>query len=378
MTELTSCQQLQTKVIKQDLCTLCGACVGMCPYFVAYKGRVILRDVCDLSQGRCHAFCPRDSVDLDNVSQAIFGVSYDWDELGTVQEVLMARSTDARIKAKAQYGGVVTALTCLAMDEGIIDSAVLTPSQDKSLPTAVTVSTKEEVLACAGSSYVATPTLEAFNRGVQDDGRKQIGVIGTPCQALALAKMRASTLDNRNNIDKLSIVIGLFCTWALTYDGFASFLAKKAPLSDIVKLDIPPPPANTFEIYTASQRISVPLDEVRTFIRPTCTYCVDMTAEFADISVGAVEGIGGWNTVIVRNDTGNHLLKVAEAKGIIEIDALPEQNLSHLKEASLLKKKRALRNIIQKTGSVDDLLYLKAPPGLIQQLLEEQKETRDA
>jgi coenzyme F420 hydrogenase subunit beta len=297
-------------------------------------------------------------------------VPYAWDELGVVREVLMARSTDAQTRSRAQYGGTVTALTCFALAEGLIDSAVLTASQDKSLPEAVIVSTKEGVLNCAGSSYIATPTLEAFNQGAQDINRNRIGVIGTPCQVLALAKMRASTLDNRNNIDKLSLVIGLFCTWALAHDGFSRLLKDSVSMSDVVKLDIPPPPANTFEIYTMSQRISLPLDEVRNFILSTCTYCIDMTAEFSDISVGAVEGINGWNTVIIRTERGSDLVKAAKDKGIIETAMLPSQNLGHLKEASVLKKKRALSNIINKTGSVNDFLYLQVQGNRVNKLLE--------
>lgn len=369
--EPRACQELENKVIRENLCTLCGACVGMCPYFLAHKGRVVLRDACEISQGRCYTFCPRTPVDLDVISEVLFGTSYPWNELGTLQEVLIARSTDGAIKARAQYGGVVTALTYSALDAGIIDSAVLTNSRDKSLPEGTIVSTREGVLGCSGSSYVAMPILEAFNRGAQEESRKRIGVVGIPCQVLALTKMRASVSEERDNIDKLNLVIGLFCTWALSCHEFASFLDGKVSPSDIVKIDIPPPPANIFEIHTASRLISVPLDELRDFIRPACTYCVDMTAEFADISVGAAEGIRGWNTVIVRSNRGRDLVREAQAKGIIEIEALPAQNLNHLKEASMLKKRRALRDIVQKTGRMDDLLYLKVHPGVVERLLEE-------
>jgi len=184
-------------------------------------------------------------------------------------------------------------------------------------------------------------------------------VVATPCQALALAKMRASPLDNRNNIDKLKLVIGLFCTWALRYEDFAGFLAAKVPLGQIVKFDIPPPPANTFQVFTDSDRIDIPLDQVRPFIRPTCDVCIDMTAEFADIAVGSAEGVEGWNTLIIRSDAGRELVEAARAKGIIETAPLPQQNLDHLKEAALLKKKKGLRKVIETTGSDQDLLYLK-------------------
>jgi coenzyme F420 hydrogenase subunit beta len=367
--ELTACKKLETKVIKENLCTLCGACTGMCPYFIAYKGRIILRDTCNLSQGRCHNFCPRLSFDLNDVHKAIFGKSYTWDGVGHVLDVYIARSTDKTIRSKGQYGGVVTALMSFALKEGFIDSAVLTRPEDDGLPEGALATTKKEILRGAGSSYVAAPTIGAFNSAVQSGSKEKVGVVGTPCQVLALANMRAAPSDMQDNAKKLGLTIGLFCTWALSSEEFLRFLEEKVSLSEIKKVDIPPPPANVFEIYTASGRISVPLDEIRRFIRPACTYCTDMTAEFADISVGAAEGIEGWNTILVRSEKGAELLRRAKSAKILEIDTMPTQNLEHLKEASLLKKKRGLKNIIQKTGNADDLLYLKANAKTVKEFL---------
>ncbi len=376
MMESRACQELENRVIKQGLCTLCGACVGMCPYFVAYKGRVILKDVCELSQGRCQAFCPRTSIDLNSISQAVFGVPYAWDELGTVQQVFMARSTDAKTKAWAQDGGFVTALTCFALDEGVIDSAVLTLFEDKSLPEGVVASNRDEVLKCAGSSYMAAPTIEAFNRAIQGEGQKSIGVVGTPCQVLALARMRATPPEICKDINKLKLVIGLFCTWALSYPDFARFLESEVSGS-IVKYVIPPHPANILVVYTERERIEILLDDVLPFVQSACHVCPDLTAEFADISVGGGRReVLDWNTVIVRSERGRQLIDSAIKKGIIETTAIPERNLRHLKEAAENKKKRALRNIIQKTGSVDNLLYLTVQPGVIKHLVEEGMERR--
>ncbi len=141
------------------------------------------------------------------------------------------------------------------------------------------------------------------------------------------------------------------------------------PLRQIVKFDIPPPPANVFQVFTDSDRIEIPLDQVRPFIRPTCDVCIDMTAEFADISVGSAEGVEGWNTLIIRSDGGRELVEAAQAKGIIETAPLPQQNLDHLKEASLLKKKRGLNKVIETTGSDQDLLYLKLTSEAVKGLL---------
>ena len=49
--EIKGYQQLRADVIDRDLCTLCGACVGMCPYLVAYKGRIVALDDCNVEPG---------------------------------------------------------------------------------------------------------------------------------------------------------------------------------------------------------------------------------------------------------------------------------------------------------------------------------------
>jgi coenzyme F420 hydrogenase subunit beta len=262
----------------------------------------------------------------------------------------------------------VTALTCFALDEGLIDSAVLTASDENVLPSGTLATNTAQVRGSAGSNFVAAPTVAAFNR---ESGKEiqRIGVVATPCQALALAKMKASPLDNRNNIDKLKLTIGLFCTWALRYEEFARFLAAKAPLGQIVKFDIPPPPANVFRVFADSGSTDIPLDQVRPFIRPACEVCIDMTAEFADISVGSAEGVEGWNTLIIRSDAGRELVEAARGKGIIETAPLPQQNLDHLKEASLLKKKKGLNKVIETTGSDENLLYLRLTSEAVKRLL---------
>ena len=84
--QIKGCQQLRADVIDKGLCALCGACVGMCPYLVAYRGRVVALDDCVVEQGRCHAFCPRVATDLDAASEAVFGAPFDAAPIGTGRE----------------------------------------------------------------------------------------------------------------------------------------------------------------------------------------------------------------------------------------------------------------------------------------------------
>jgi coenzyme F420 hydrogenase subunit beta len=171
--------------------------------------------------------------------------------------------------------------------------------------------------------------------------------------------MKESTLEEKNPTNKLQLIIGLFCTWALSHPSFTQFLEKE--VSDpIVKYDIPPHPANVLKVYTERKQIEISLEKIIPFVRPACWVCHDLTAEFADISVGSGRReVSEWNTVIVRTLRGKEVVEGAEKKGLIEIREIPKENLSRLEGAALNKKKRAFKNILQKTRSIDDLLYFK-------------------
>ncbi len=362
---------LEDRVIRKDLCTLCGACAALCPYLHSHQGRIVKLHDCDLEEGRCFAYCPRTKVDINVIHREIFGKDYQDLELGTLRHALMARAMDPEIRQKAQSGGVVSALTDFALKIGMIDAAVITHRDEHLLPSGIIARDRTDILASAGSSYVAGPTLEALNRGPWQ-GTERIAVVGLPCQVLALGKMRASPLKKRTPIDQIQLIIGLFCTWALRYKPFARFIRERVKGAPIHNLDITPPPERHLKVTTDEETLHIPLDEIRRFIRPTCGICPDMTSEFSDVSVGTVEGIEGWNTVVVRTDQGETLLKEAEGAGIVEIRPLPEANLEHLKEASLLKKQRAISALKQR-GELEDG-YLVLPPEWIQRILSDSPE----
>jgi coenzyme F420 hydrogenase subunit beta len=359
---------LKERVIHQDLCTLCGACLSLCPHLRFFEGRIVNVSACDLSQGRCFDYCPRTGVDLDGVSQTVFNHGHQDPEMGPFKRVFMARSTDSGLRDKAQTGGVVSTLMAYAFKKDIIHAAVLTLRDTSHFPKGHIMHTPEEIMACAGSGYVAGPTLEAFNRG-NWQAIDRIGIVGTPCQILALAQMRASNLERRPPVEQIKLTIGLFCTWAFTHKPFLEFLTKHVNAHKIDKLDITPPPERLLKVTANSKTHDVPLDEVRSFIRPACRTCLDMTSELSDVSVGTVEGREGWNTVIVRSDHGEEVVHLAEAAGVLETQPLPEENLAHLQEASLLKKQHALR-VIQEQGGLEKS-YLRPSSGCIQNVFRD-------
>jgi coenzyme F420 hydrogenase subunit beta len=64
-----------------------------------------------------------------------------------------------------------------------------------------------------------------------------------------------------------------------------------------------------------------------------------MTSEMANISVGAAEGIEGWNTVLIRTKRGQELVTMTVSEGLLETGELPKANFDHLTESAQLKKR---------------------------------------
>ena len=350
-------KELEKEVLETGLCTGCGACVGFCPYQAIYHDRTVVLHACDLAQGRCYAACPRTPTDLEALRRGLYDEADFTPELGAVKGFFITRAADEAIRHQAQHGGTVTALTALALREGLIDAAVLAAEGEGLLPRSVTVTDADAAGRAGRSRFVVSPTVAEFNRIRRGDARS-IGVVATPCQALALAKMAALPASEADEgMGKLKLVIGLFCGWTLSWQKLAALLKGKTDLGRVTGMDIPPSRYHTLELYTRGETVRVSLDEVNPCIRGACHTCPDMTAEFSDLSVGSArlpegwEKARGWNQVLVRTKRGMDLLELARGRGVLEFRAVPEGNLEKLKAAALGKKRAAEDRILQGAGA---------------------------
>ena len=139
---------LDTQVIKRGLCTGCGACQGLCPYWDSYEGRTICYFDCERTDGRCQEFCPRMPTDIKTLQNKFFPIETITPEIGPFRGLYLTRATDPSIRANSQHGGTMTALVELALKEGFIDSAVLTQSKGGLDAKGVLATTPEEIRAC--------------------------------------------------------------------------------------------------------------------------------------------------------------------------------------------------------------------------------------
>ena len=364
--------ELMEDVHKRELCIGCGACVELCPYFKNYKGKTAQLFPCTLEQGRCYAYCPKAEVNLDELSQQICNLPYDGSPLGAYQKVLAARAGEKLAKTKFQAGGTATALLAFALKNKLIDSAALTDRRELT-PVARLVTAWEDVAGCATSKYMASPTLSALNMAVRE-GYQRIGVVGTPCQMVAVAQMQSHPVTKEEHRVPVAFTVGLFCNWSLDTRKLVDLLSEKLDLSQIRGMDIPPPPADMMVVETGNGRIEVPLAEIKPLIPHTCFICLDMTAELADVSLGMFEGRPGWNTLIIRSNTGAEITEQARRAGFIETEAFPEQNLKHLSGAAAAKKDRSLRMLLRRelvNNQGDQRAALRIPQEIVDKIFNQ-------
>jgi coenzyme F420 hydrogenase subunit beta len=288
-------------------------------------------------------------VNWGGLQKALFTDEFLTDEVGSFRGLYMTRATDPAMREKAQHGGTVSALAALALESGLIDSFVMSGEGSRYVPEPVVVETSAEVKAAAGSKFGMSPVLSKFNE-ISKEGEGSIGVIATPCQSLALGKMKANPDEkDKDRLGRLKLVIGLFCGWTLDWDKLEALIKDKMGEKEILSIDIPPSKHACMEVTTKEGITEIPIDEVNKCVRDNCSYCYDMTAEFADISVGSArssegwEVDKGWNQVVVRSEAGQQLLGLAREKGILEFKEVPEANVDKLKAASLGKKRKCLK-----------------------------------
>jgi len=364
-------KELLEDVFQNDLCIGCGACVELCPYFKNYQGKTAQLFPCDLSQGRCYAYCPKVEVNLDELSNHFWGRPYDGSPLGNYRKVLASRAGKKIKETSYQAGGTVSAIIIYAFKKGLIEVAALTDREGLN-PVARLVTSPDEVIKCSTSKFMASPTLSVINTGMRE-GYTRIGVVGTPCQLTAVAQMRLNPLEKQDFVDPVALAVGLFCNWALDTRQLMSLLSEKLDISAIQSMDIPPPPANMMVLKTDSGKVEIPLSEIKPLIPHTCFICPDMTSEWSDVSVGMFEGRPGWNTLLIRSQKGAELVEKACKDGFLETEEMPQENLNHLSRAAAAKKERALRTLIRRelinTDKRNQRCAVRIPPEVVQKIL---------
>ena len=239
--------------------------------------------------------------------------------LGNYASVVAARSTDKSILKGAQDGGIVTQLFAYALEEGIIDGAIVAgPGDEPWKPEPVVATTVEELLAARGTKYNISPNMQLIKEATRSYGLDKVGIVGTPCQIQALRKGQLYPVGLRDVPDKIALAIGIFCMENFPYQSIVQLVEDHAntKLENVTKMDIG---KGKFWVYTGrGATVQMPLKITHKYEQPGCHVCLDYVSNLADVSTGSVGTPDGWSTVFVRTKNGGNIWAKAIAAGCFE------------------------------------------------------------
>ncbi|REE28097.1 coenzyme F420-reducing hydrogenase beta subunit [Methanothermobacter defluvii] len=267
--------------------------------------------------------------------------------LGTYKEIVSARSTDREIQKLAQDGGIVTGLLAYALDEGIIEGAVVAgPGKEFWKPEPMVAMTSDELKAAAGTKYTFSPNVLMLKKAVRQYGIEKLGTVAIPCQTMGIRKAQTYPFGVRFVADKIKLLVGIYCMENFPYTSLQTFICEKLGLNMelVEKMDIG---KGKFWVYTQDDVYTLPLKETHGYEQAGCKICKDYVAELADVSTGSVGSPDGWSTVITRTDSGDSIFKQAVEVGIFETKPIEEvkPGLGLLEKLSAQKKEKAEKNI---------------------------------
>ncbi len=241
------------------------------------------------------------------------------DYLGKYKSCVSARSTCSEVLKGSQDGGIVTSMFIYALEEGIIDGAIVAgPGENPWQPQPIVATTPEEILAARGTKYNISPNLSVLKESVRKYGLDKVGIVGTPCQMQAVRKAQLYPIGLRDVTDKIALSIGIFCMENFSYQSMKQIVEDhcNVSLNTLAKTDIT---KGKFWAYTGRGAVSqIPLKVTHKYEQPGCHVCLDYVSNMGDISTGSVGSPDGWSTVFIRSANGDDIWSRAIAAGVFE------------------------------------------------------------
>lgn len=300
----TGFRKLKSDILDKGLCTGCSICTVMCRLEnIAFDGHPVMRQECASCQ-LCNIVCPRAGEVSRNLQK-------EWDTLDRHAIIRSARSTDEGILKVCQDGGVTTSLLWYALNAGLIKGAVVSGVKDlKPIPMIAT--TYEELVSSAGVRYSPSPTFQALLYHSRDGGSNgrnhstKLGLVGTPCQVLAMRNMQMPDMEGAilEPSDSIEFIIGLFCMEQFD-SKLTEYLRNKMDLQNAKKFKMTKD--GLIINFADGSKALVEHAEIKRFVRSNCRICADFTSKYADISVGSAGSPAGWTTMIIRSEIGRSI-----------------------------------------------------------------------
>ena len=349
------------QVVKDGLCTGCGTCIALCP-----KGAIKLTrnenkgiyvpkvnekqcDNCEI----CFKVCPGHEVDFKQLNLEIFGKEPKDVLIGNYLNCYIGHSTDYDTRYNSSSGGLITQLLIFALEEGIIDGALVTRmKKDNPLePEPFIARTKEEIIEASKSKYCPVPVNIALKEILESEEGMKFAVVGLPCH---IHGIRKAEQINKKLKEKIVLHIGIFCDHTPNFWGTELLLERmKIKREEVIKLDY------RGAGWPGSMKICLKEGELLLqdywsfvglyFFTPLrCLMCSDGVCELADISFGdawlpeLLDDKIGKSIIISKNKIGEKILQMMKLKNKIEINKVGAEKVIQSQVGMLYFKKKNL------------------------------------
>jgi len=312
-------------VFDSEVCCQCGWCSSICPVdaiTVSADTLEIDEETC-MKCGLCYSVCPR-SFSIEQAGKSINKLDKSLkfsEKINGYFNSYSASTTKDEIKKVRQDGGIITSICSYLLDHNLVDAIIAVQhSTDLWRSEPVIVDDVKNLYKTGGTKYANASTLAIIDKAKKYD---TVAVVGTPCMMNAIEKgtLFPMGVPFFKNIE---YKIGLFCMESFPYEGVLNLIKEQfdKDFNKVTKMDIS---GGKFIIYLDSgEDLNVPLKEVKSYARHNCHFCEDLTADYADISVGSIGSPGGWSTVITRNKKGEKIYKEVIKAGLIESKSLKD------------------------------------------------------
>jgi len=358
-------QELYEEVIQTGKCIYCGACGAFCANIKFDREKEVpfedgsCKDMntCRDGYGLCYNLCPKTESDIIPISlldKWVFGIKSER-ILGHYIDIKSAKLTQKAIEKLSSNAGPLTGLLYIAMENGLIDAAIITDKDSDFKPFPIIAESQKDLLKGVGYKPSQSPTISLVGEAINKE-HSDIAVVGTPCQIQALRKLQTHPTFDYEAYDLVTLAIGTFCTGTY-YNKILSEIFLKNGIKDNEIEHIDTDKSNfTLKIRTNNLVKEIPLNYLyENAIRKACFSCSDYTASFADISIGNFGSEEGWNTVIIRTERGKQIFDLA-----LEQDTIKVKSLDKDKEELILDITRAKTDIVKIESTIEHSPKIKS------------------
>jgi len=333
-------KRLETEVWNLENCSGCGMCVAACSKQVlswngeshpVVQSRIktlglskTTLDSCTFCRKFCEEVCPR----LDHWMPI---------EAESIQAV--------RARGPVFSGApndVIRAVVSAGRSAGLLDGMIMLDLERWSLkPVARIASTVEQIVDMVGPQFLWAPLFDVLNEAVFEHKMENIAVIGTPCTAQAVRKLRASANPLLKPYqDAIRLSVAVFCTGVYRPEMIEEVLVKRMGVAreQVRRMEISPDRQwLQVTLWDGSVR-TIQRQQAENFTRAGCGKCDDFLGESADLAVGSLGAPAEASTLISRSQAGAIFTRNAIQLGLLETS--PEVDREALEAAASEKDRR--------------------------------------